>query len=175
MAEVLEERWRLEDGYRIELFEEQDAVGVADVIELWEREGVVPRFEGERRVHEILLVGIHEADALAGVSTAYLRRNEQLRMDLWHYRAFVPDAHRMSNVAVNLAVRGRQLLEDRFVEGRDARAGGLLFVVENDGLKRAFNEALWSPSDVTFVGEDARGAHVRVRYFEGALAPEPET
>ena len=175
MAQALEERWRLEDGYRIELFDHQDTVAADDVVALWEREGVVDRAEAERRVHEVLLVGVHEGSDLAGVSTAYLRRNEQLRMDLWHYRAFVPDAHRMSNVAVNLAVQGRELLEQRFVSGQDARAGGLLFSVENEGLKRYFNDAIWQPSDVVFIGESRGGAHVRVHYFEGALAPEPST
>ncbi len=172
---MLDERWRLEDNYLVERFDEQDAVGPDDVIALWQREGVVNAEEAERRAHEILLVATEERGDLAGVATAYLKRNEQLRMDLWHFRLFVAGAHRMSNVAVNLALRGRDLLEKRFASGEDPRAAGMIYEIENEGLKRHFDEALMLPPGFTFIGENARGHHVRVRYFQGALAPEPAT
>ena len=170
---MIENRWRLDDGYRIELFAEQDAVGEGDVIDLWSRELPLSEAERNRRVHEVLLVATTGGGELAGVSSAYLKRNDQLGMDLWYYRAFVPDRHRQSNVAVNLALIGRDHLEERFVSGRDPRAGGMIYEVENEGLKRHFDEALWLPTDFTFIGENERGDHVRVRYFPGALAPEP--
>lgn len=49
----------------------------------------------------------------------------------------------------------------------------MIFEVENEGLKEYFNGALWLPLEFTFVGENERGDHVRVRYFPGALAPAP--
>lgn len=170
---LLDDRWRLEEGYRIDVFEEQDAVAPEDVLALWEREGAINRDKAELRIHEVHLVATHEAGDIAGVSTAFLKRSPQLRMDLWHYRAFVPDAHRMSNVAVNLAVTGREHLERRFVSGHDPRGAGIIYEVENEGLKRSFNDAIWYPADVAFIGENERGDHVRVRYFPGALAPDP--
>jgi hypothetical protein len=170
---VIEDRWSLDDGYRIELFTEQDAVSERDVIDLWSRELPLSEAERNRRVHEVLLVAMTDRGELAGVSSAYLKRNEQLDMDLWYYRAFVSDRHRQSNVAVNLALIGRDHLEQRFVSGADARAGGMIYEVEHEGLKRHFDDALWLPTDFTFIGENERGDHVRVRYFTGALAPEP--
>jgi hypothetical protein len=172
---MLDERWRLEEGYRIDVFDDQDRVGPEEVLALWQREGVVDREEAERRVHEVHLLATDEHGEIAGVSSAYLKRNAQLRMDLWYYRAFVPGAHRMSNVAVNLAVTGRDLLERRFVSGEDPRGGGIIYEVEHEGLKRYFDDAIWVPADVAFIGENERGDHVRVRYFAGALAPEPST
>ena len=79
----------------------------------------------------------------------------------------------MSNVAVMLALIGRDDLQERFVTRQDERGSGLLYEVENEGLKRHFPDALWLPTDFTFIGENERGDHVRVRYFPGALAPEP--
>jgi hypothetical protein len=38
-------------------------------------------------------------------------------------------------------------------------------------LKRHFDDALWLPTDFTFIGENQRGDYVRVHYFPGALAP----
>ena len=164
---------QLEEGYRIDPFGEQDAVSEQSVIDLWAREGVVSPHEAKRRASEVLLVATEAGGEPVGVSSAYLQRNQQLRMDLWHYRAFVADAHRKSNVAQVLARTGRDHLQHRFVTGRDVRAPGILYEVENEGLKRHSNGALWPRLDFIFIGENPRGDHVRVHYFPGALAPEP--
>ncbi|MCW2992267.1 MAG: hypothetical protein JWM73_2861 [Solirubrobacterales bacterium] len=159
--------------YRVVLFAEQDAISEQDVIDLWTSEGVLAPEEARRRIGEVLLVGADEHGRPVGVSSAYLQRNEQLGMDLWHYRAFVAAAHRMSDVAVTLAMTGRDHLRERFVRGDDLRAGGIVYEVENDGLKRLFHQARWQPTEFLFIGENERGAHVRVFYFPGALAPAP--
>jgi hypothetical protein len=165
----------LAPGYRIVPLAETDAVGTEEILELWSREGAVPDpREAQRRVHEVVLVGLGPGDQLAGLSTAYLQRNAQLGMDLWYYRAFVAGAHRHSSLAVQLAVRGRDLLEERFSNGEDIRAAGIAYEVENEGLKLYFNRALWMPTDFTFIGENERGDHVRVHYFPGARAPIPQ-
>ena len=163
----------LDDGYRIDLFAEQDEVGEEAVVELWEREAALPPEIARRRIHEVLLVATHESGELVGVSSAYLQRNEQLAMDLWHYRAFVAGAHRKSNVAVSLGVIGRDHLGRRYAEGADRRGAGVIFEVENEGLKRYLDRATWRQTQATFIGVNHRGDHVRVYYFPGALAPEP--
>jgi hypothetical protein len=58
------------------------------------------------------------------------------------------------------------------VSGADTRAAGIVFEVQNEGLK-LINDATWLPTDFTFIGESRRGDHVRVHYFPGAVAPEP--
>jgi hypothetical protein len=165
--------WEAEAGYRIVPFAAQDEVGPDDVVALWTSEGVLPEAEARRRVEEVLLVAIGDDGRLAGITTRYLRRNEQLRMDLWHIRAFTAAAYRKSAIATALAVRGREYLEQRFVSGQDTRAAGLIYEVESELLKRLFPNAIWKPADVLFIGENAHGAHVRVHYFAGAIAPEP--
>ena len=160
------------DDYRIEVFEES-AVSADDVLDLWRREAAVPDAEARRRVHEVHLVAIHATDGLAALSTAYLQRNDQLGMDMWYYRAFTAAAHRTSNVAVQLTERGRNHLTQRFTSGTDARGAGIIFEVENEGLKRGFPEALWLPLEFSFIGENAHGDHVRVHYFPGATVAIP--
>jgi hypothetical protein len=160
--------------YRIEPFAEQDAVSREDIVELWAREGVLGPEEAQRRVAEVLLVATDAGRRPVGVTTAYIERNEQLRMDLWYFRAFVAQAHRMSEIAVWLAVQGRQHLTARFVSGEDIRAPGAVYEVENAGLQSHFPQALWLPTDFLFIGESPLGAHVRVHYFAGARAPEPD-
>ena len=165
--------WAAESGYRIVPFADQDAVRPDDLVAMWTREGVLPEAEARRRVDEVMLVAIADDGELAGVTTRYLQHNEQLRMDLWYVRAFTAEAYRKSAIATALAVRGREYLEQRFVSGTDTRAAGLIYEVESELLKRIFPNAIWKPADVLFIGENAQGAHVRVHYFPGALAPEP--
>ena len=162
----------LDERYRIEPFA-GSSVTREDVLALWAREGVVSTEEAERRIDEVLLVGVERDQGVVGVSSAYLQRNPQLRMDLWYYRAFVGREHRRSSLAVLLAMIGRDHLKQRFVTGQDPRAAGAVYEVENEGLKRYFNAALWLPTEFTFIGENARGDHVRVHFFPGALAPDP--
>jgi hypothetical protein len=164
----------LDRRYRIDLFAEQDAVDADAVIDLWAREGAVPPEVANRRVHEVLLVATLEGSReLVAVSTAYLERNPQLRMDLWYLRSFVAVAHRMTRVGWALGLIARDHLQRRFVGGQDLRGAGALFEIENEGLMRRFGEAVWLPQDFTFIGENARGQHVRVHFFPGATVPGP--
>ncbi len=165
----------LEDRYRIEPLDETNEVTPDGVLALWRREGAMGDAEARRRVHEVRLVAIDRDQGLVGVGSAFIQHNPQLRMDLWYGRVFVAAAHRHSNVARVLMMRGRELLERRFTSGEDTRAAGVVMEIENEGLKRYFNKALWraGPVESTFIGENVRGDHVRVHYFPGALAPTP--
>jgi hypothetical protein len=165
----------LDPAYEIVPFAQQPDIGRDAIVEFWSREGAIPAEEARRRIDEVLLVARHKdapADPVA-VCTVYIARNEQLGMDLWHLRVFVAKAHRMSYAAWALAMVAQQLLEQRFVSNRDVRAAGIVFEIENRGLKERFDEAVWIPLDFAFVGENERGDHLRVHYFPGALAPLP--
>ncbi len=165
--------WPLPADYRIVPFAEQDAVSAGDVVDLWIREQALSPAEAQRRVGEIMLVAIDPRRRPVGISTAYLQHNAQLRAELWYIRAFVAHAHRSSTIAINLALEGRDHLIRGFVDGRDRRGLGLIYEIENEGLKRHFPQALWLPTDFLFIGENERGDHIRVHYFPSVLAPEP--
>jgi hypothetical protein len=168
--------YSLEERYRIEPLAETSAVTPDDVLALWEREGAVSGEDAQRRVHEVRLVAYTEADGeLAGISTVFLERNAQLRMDMWSYRTFVAAEHRMSNLAAQLIIRNRDELEARFESGEDTRAQGLIFDLENEGMQKHLNNAYWPPSDFTFIGENKHGHHRRVHYFPGAHVSLPAT
>jgi hypothetical protein len=165
--------WELPGGYRIDPFAEQDAVSPEDLIALWTREAVLPPEEAERRVGEVLLVATDPDRRPVGIATTYLQLNEQLRAQLWYYRAFVSPSHRAADIARLLALLGRDHLSRRYVDGLDRRGIGLIYEVENEGLKRYAHHARWPELHFTFIGENAAGAHVYVHYFLGALPPAP--
>jgi hypothetical protein len=179
---MAETSWPLEGGYRIDVFSEQTAVDAERVIELWTTEGALPAQEAQRRLGEILLVAVGPRAELAGISTAYLKRSEQLRDDLWHVRMMVAGEHRRSAIALYFARLGLEHLVQRYVSGEDRRGIGVIYEVENEALKRPgpgglsrYNaRARWPGVDFTFIGESANGAHVRVHYFPGAHAPESD-
>ena len=155
----------MSSGYRISNFARQDA---ADIVSLWTREAGLREEEARRRLDEVLLVATDADGALAGVCTAFLRPNAQLRMDFWHLRVFVARAHRRGEIARRLLREGFGALETR-------EAAGAVVEVENAGVRQTMTEAIWPATQFAFVGENARGAHVRVRYFPGALAPVVNT
>lgn len=165
--------YALSDGYRIELLADSADVSPADVVDFWEREGAVTGDKAAERIHEVVHVALDDSGAIAGVSTAYLARNDQLSMDLWHQRGYVGRDHRKSNIGMLFALRGIDHLKNRFVTGRDTRAQGMIQSIENEGLKQYFNLGRQPPTYFTFIGESNRGAHVRVVFFPGALVPGP--
>jgi hypothetical protein len=160
-------------SYSVHVFAEQDTVGPQDVIELWNREAALDPVEAECRLSEVLLIATEDDGSLAGVSTTYLKYNEQLQAELWHFRVFVAGAHRQSGLAIELARTARDHLCGRYTSGAEPRGIGILFEVESQILKHYIPQAVWPHTQFVFIGENARGDHVRVFYFPGALAPEP--
>jgi hypothetical protein len=163
----------VDHSYRIDVFDEQEAVDHAAVVDFWEREGAMSRAEAERRVSELLLVATHGGPEPVAVATAYVQHNVQLGMDLWYLRVFVAEAHRFSRAGWTMMMVARDHLQRRFMGGQDTRAGGIVLELENEGLMRRFDEAFWLPSEFAWIGENERRDHVRVHYFPGALAPPP--
>jgi hypothetical protein len=169
--ETSADRWPLEKPYRLEPFGGTGTVTEDDVLEFWRSEDAMPEEEAKRRVGEVHLVGVDGDKGVAAVSSAYLRRHPQLQMDMLHYRAFVGREHRKSSLAAQIAIRGREVLEERYISGEDRSAPGIIWEVENPGLKTYFNRALWKTMGFTFIGETRSGAFVRVHYFAGAVVP----
>lgn len=165
--------WHPGPGYRIERVTRGSSSPAEDVVEMWVTEAGLDRAEAERRVSELVLIARDGSDRPVGAATAYLERNDQLQADMWYFRAFVTEAHRHSMVAVALACNGRDLLIERYESGADRRGLGVIYEVENPGLRRAFPRGHWMPTDFLFIGENRYGAHVRVHYFPGVTAPDP--
>jgi hypothetical protein len=169
LEDTMNEEYPVDESFLVSPLDES-GLTPEDVLALWGRETGIPQEDARRRVHEVQLVAVKDG-ALAGVSTAYIQRNAQLRMDLWHYRTYIAEAHRHSHLAGRLALAVRDHLERQFVEGADTRASGMAMEIENEGLKTYFNRALWLPLNFKFIGENAHRQHVRVHYFPGVRIP----
>lgn len=163
--------WSIDERYRVEPYRGDPEVSNA-ILQLWAREGVVDPSEAQRRVHEALNVVLDRDEGVIALSTAYIQRSAQLGMDLWYFRTFVSTPHRNTHVATQLTMHNRDLLEQRFTSGEDTRAGGVCFELENQGMRKYLNTAIWQPVDFIFIGDNDRGDPIRVHYFPGAQAPQ---
>jgi hypothetical protein len=165
--------WGIDERYRVEPYT-GDAQVASQILAMWARErAVVPEQEARRRVHEALNVVIERDEGVIAVSTAYVQHNAQLRMPLWYFRTFVSSPHRNTHVATQLTMHNRDLLERKFVAGVDTRAGGVAFELENRGMRKYMNTAIWQPANFIYIGDNDRGVPVRVHYFPGARVPQP--
>ena len=165
------------DEYRLSLLAEAEGVGEQDVIDFWVGEGAVPPETARDRLAEVALVAVAASGEIAGVSTVFLRWSAQLQTQMWHLREFVGRDHRHGWVARRLMRETRIHLEERFATGVDTRAPGLMAEVENEEVKRVWRDAVWEHvppgKRYFFIGENAKGDHVRVLFFDGAPAPRP--
>jgi hypothetical protein len=165
--------WSIDERYRVEPYTADPGVTNA-ILGLWAREGLVRDAEAQRRVHEALNVVIDRDEGLVALSTAYVARSAQLGMDLWYFRTLVATPHRNTHIATQLTMHNRDLLERRFVSGEDTRAGGVCFELQNEGMRKYLNTAIWQPVDFIFVGDNENDDPVRVHYFPGARVPLPQ-
>ncbi|MTD44754.1 hypothetical protein GKE82_10745 [Conexibacter sp. W3-3-2] len=147
-------------------------VGPQDVLDLWVGEGALDAAQAQARLPEVLHVAVTSAGELAAVCTVHLHEDPQLRADLWFYRTYVGVRHRRSTVAEGLLRTTVELLEARWQDGRDRRGAGIAFRLQNDGLRAAHREAVWPRIPMSYVTRSP-GGELRVRWFAGALAPDP--
>lgn len=167
--------WSIGERYRVEPYR-GDAETADQILALWAREAAVPDVEeARRRVHETLNVVIDRDEGVVALSTAYIRRSRQLDLDLWYFRTFVSSAHRNTHIATQLTMHNRDLLEQRFLSGEDTRAAGVAFELENPGMRKYINTAIWQPVDFIFIGNNERGVPIRVHYFPGARVSSAST
>jgi len=121
----------------------------------------------------VLFVAVDETNTPIGVSTVSLTHIDQLRTELWYYRTFVAGDHRAGSLAWVMMYASIDHIRDRYTSGEDTRGPGMFMAVQNRGLKSTRDMAIWERSRFAFIGEDAKGAHLRVLWFPGSEAPLP--
>jgi GNAT superfamily N-acetyltransferase len=160
--------------YRFAALAGHGLVSPSDVVDLWVREGALSLERAEARVKEVLAVATSPDGELAGMSTVYVEYNQQLRMDAWHFRTYVGSEHRRHNLGRLFLRHARDELSRRFASGEDRRAAAIVYVLQHAGVNRTRTEAISPNSGFAYIGDNGRGAQVRVFFLPGALAPLPE-
>ena len=158
--------------YELVEFARHPSLRPEDLIAFWVGRGLLDEETARARVADVLFVATDAAGELAGIGSAFLARHPQLRMMLWHYRTYIAPEHRRSALALSMAERSQELLEARWISGRDVRGAGLVFDLQSPILRQHFRHGVWPRTRMAFFGRRPE-ADMRVRYFPGALAPDP--
>ncbi|ABW67782.1 hypothetical protein [Desulfosudis oleivorans] len=160
----------LEPGFSMEwVFGKVDEKLAEEIVSFWLAEGAIKEDRARQRVPEAAKIGRDPNGTLAGVCTLQYRQTPRLNnMPLWHVRAFVSKPHRRSSLAfclLHTTVDDMQVLYDT---GEERRAPGFFMEVENPSLRQLTHQGLWAYRRFAYLGDDARGNHLRVQYFKGA-------
>lgn len=152
------------------LWQQLDSTAHADVKSLWKKHLIVPEDQIDKRSKQVVFAVKTPAGEVIGVSTAYRVYVDQLKHHLYAYRCFIDPGYRMPGLVSMLTVKTRDLLEEvHATDGpAETRCIGMIAVVENERLMKYRNEAIWPASKMVYIGNTAKGQHIRVYYFRDA-------
>lgn len=86
----------------------------------------------------------------------------------YYFRCFVSARARRSRIGRDMLRVTCDFFEARFQTRQDPDSVGVFIVVENAGLMKVRNEAIWPEVPFVYVGKNDAGHHLRVYYFGGA-------
>lgn len=140
-----------------------------EIVSFWVDNKALPSREAAAaRVGQVVYVARSSSGQISAVTTAYLQHSEQLNNHFYYMRVFVADASRRSQLGIELLRKVQSYFESLYQQGMLSPAIGLLMEVENPLLKKARNEAVWPTTNFVYIGNNAKGDHQRVYYFDGA-------
>ncbi|MCP4426250.1 MAG: hypothetical protein GY803_17300 [Chloroflexi bacterium] len=139
-----------------------------EIIQFWLEHGaLVARQQAGERVDQVIFVVRDQSDQIVAVNTAYQQYNQQLRNHFYYYRAFVSEPHRQSDLAAQLTLTACDYFNQQFLAGRNPQLIGVFTVIESAILRKHGTQAVWR-NTLIYIGQDSRGNHLRVFYFDGA-------
>eukprot|EP00568_Trieres_chinensis_P011423 CAMPEP_0183308202 /NCGR_PEP_ID=MMETSP0160_2-20130417/20413_1 /TAXON_ID=2839 ORGANISM="Odontella Sinensis, Strain Grunow 1884" /NCGR_SAMPLE_ID=MMETSP0160_2 /ASSEMBLY_ACC=CAM_ASM_000250 /LENGTH=194 /DNA_ID=CAMNT_0025471987 /DNA_START=86 /DNA_END=667 /DNA_ORIENTATION=+ len=136
-----------------------------DVIKLWKANGLLPPgVSVADRLSELCVVA-YEGQTLIGVSTVVLDMMRCVGVRAGFFRCSVSPTHRKRNVATELTVRSKVVLEAWSLINPDEAVMGLGVVVESPQLSSKSREPVWPRSGLTLVGYREE-KQIRIAWFE---------
>jgi hypothetical protein len=117
---------------------------------------------------QLVYVVLNPQREVVGISTARKVHIRQLRNYFYTFRCMLLPGQRVPGLLSKLVVSTRDLLESIHRTDGEPHSIGLITLVENEGLKKHRNEAVWPASKMVYIGNSKRGHHIRVYYFKDA-------
>lgn len=108
---------------------------------------------------------------VVGVSTSHKTMIPHLKNYLYAFRCFIDPAFRVPGLTSTLLVKTRDWLEEIYTtDGKEEeRCIGMITLVENERIMKYRNEAIWPASKMVYIGNSAKGFHIRAYYFKKSL------
>lgn len=139
------------------------------VLALWVEHNALPAgVDPEKRVQQVAQMVYEPEGKLIGIYTCYRQLNPQIKKHFFYIRAFVSPEYRMSHASEDMFNRLVARKEKDFVDGRQAECIGMVAELENHGMQKQFNQAIWAVVPFVYIGDNELGSKVYVYYFAGA-------
>ncbi len=134
----------------------------------WAREGAnVDGAEAQRRLHEIVVHAVTEDGQIAAVATVAPKILPRLGQPMYAFRCFVGSAWRTNVLPRSLLKHVQEVLEP-YARANGFPGIGIVLELENARFGNTMRRAFWSDTKFSYIGTNAIGQDVRVRYFRGA-------
>ena len=137
------------------------------IVQLWTQHAGLRIAEAQRRLTEVILVVRYQQEVI-GVATAYKGYLQQSENFVYLYRCFIADAHRAPALDTQLIMRAKELLEEKSMQEMEKKCVGLAVIVQNETIKKFWNQAVWQGAEMMYIGNTAEGNHIRISYFKNA-------
>lgn len=145
-----------------------DPVIETDAKALWRRLSVLPEgVDADLRADEIVSAA-YVGDALAGVSTAFVRELEFLRHRFYMFRGLVAPEFRKHNIGRRLLANVRDVLEPWARDHPEEGIMGIAGVIQNPVLVERPRLPTSPVGAFTLVGYTDSGEQIRVAWFDHA-------
>lgn len=137
-----------------------------EVILFWKKSDVLDDFTRQQRADEVVYIVRDGESNIIGVSTVAKMIHEPLDNYIYLFRCFIAAIDRAPGLDTQLIIKTKDFLESIY-NTETPMAVGLLVVVQSEQLKK-WNKAVWSGSDMMYIGNTTDGDPVRIYYFKGA-------
>lgn len=148
---------------------ENDETQRRDVTSLWDSfSALSSNVDRDKRLQEIKFLAYKNEQLIGVSSAARVIINQIENKPFFNFRIMVNPELGIPGLLEKLGVTTIDWLEDQFLQGK-TDCIGVVTLVENPEYKKHRRQAVWPATGFVFVGKSAKGHHVRVRYFKGAL------
>jgi hypothetical protein len=141
-----------------------------DVVEFWKANGLtLPPQELNTRVDQLVFIARDSKGSVIGVCTAYKMEVDQLKNFMYGFRCLVGSENRQKHLAIEFISMTFEKFDDLSNEGTLDDCIGILVSAESQLLRMKTTAfAVWKRTHFVYIGMDASGAPMRVRYFKDA-------
>lgn len=151
------------------VWQKVDPILAEEIASFWlEQQALNDRRQAITRSQQAVLIARGVDSKIVGVSTVYKQLNPQIEHYFYYMRAFVHPDYRDGDIGRIFTRAIVAFFELLYVTGADKEVVGVFMEIENRYFQYYRRDAILPEAGFIYIGKNERGAHLRLRYFEGA-------
>ena len=114
-----------------------------EIVAVWKETNALSQNQNPiDRAKEVVFLVRNEQNKIVAISTAFIRRIQQLRAHMFVYRCFVTKSYRRKKIATRITVITRDYLES-IHKNIEPRCIGIIAETENDEFNQTMRQAVY--------------------------------